>query len=211
MASLHDCAAVFGFATITCCCCSGYSQPPPPSYRGQFHRHYWITVTFPVAIGAAVLISSVRRQGLQIALAVAVVVPSLFSTLRIIGLPRDEVPTQSSSDNRLVADEQIADWYLSNRTPGDTLYAFCASAGFYGNALEDPPFPYLWFDGVRLIPGALDALRAMLSSSDRPTYVAVYQLPRACDESGKSEALLEQNYVPLTSVQGVKILVRSDR
>ena len=32
---------------------------------GQFHRHYWITVTFPVAIGAAVLISSVRRQGLQ--------------------------------------------------------------------------------------------------------------------------------------------------
>ena len=178
---------------------------------GQFHRHYWITVTFPVAIGAAVLISSVRRQGLQIALALGVVVPSLFSTLRIVGLPRDEVPTQSSSDGRLVADEKIADWYLANRAPGDTLYAFCASAGLYGNALEDPPFPYLWFDGVRLIPGALDALRAMLSSSDRPTYVAVYQLPRACDESGKSEALLEKNYVPLTSVQGVKILVRSDR
>jgi len=178
---------------------------------GQFHRHYWITITFPVAIGAAVLISAVRRQGLQAALALAVMLPSLFSSLRIIGLPRDQVPAQASSDTRLVTDEKVADWYLSNRAPGETLYAFCASAAFYGNALEDPPYPYLWFDGVRLIPGALDKLRAMLSSPERPTFVAVYQLPRACDESGKSETLLAQNYVPLTSVHGVKILVRSDR
>lgn len=179
---------------------------------GQFHRHYWITLTFPVAVAGAVALATVRRERLRSLLAWAVLVPGLVSALQIVELPRDQVPAWANHDPRLIVDERMAHWYLAHRGPGETMYIFCASAAFYGNAREDPPFPYLWLDGVQLVPGAREALGAMLSSeSDRPTFVALYQTASGCDPSGISAEALDNFYRPLTSVSGVKVLVRNDR
>lgn len=179
---------------------------------GQFHRHYWVTLTFPVAVIGAITIATVRRESLRMALAWLVLVPGLVSAVRIIELPRDQVPVRANNDPRLIIDEHMADWYLANHTPGETMYILCASAAFYGNALEDPPFPYLWLDGVQQVPGAREALSAMLSSeSDRPTFVAAYQTANGCDPSGASQTAIDNFYRPLTSLNGVKILVRADR
>ena len=188
---------------------------------GQFHRHYWITLTFPLAVIAAMLVASVHVLWIRSALAWVVIFPSLVSAAVIIGLPRDQVPVRASADPRSIIDEDMAKWFLSNRTNAKwfqvnqprpaTMYVYCASAAFYGNALEDPPYPYLWFDGVRQVPGAREALGAMLASQrERPTFVAMYQTPAGCDPSGVSEKALSHFYRPLTSVRGIQILVRND-
>jgi hypothetical protein len=179
---------------------------------GQFHRHYWITLTFPLAVIAAMLIASVRVFWIRSALAWAVIVPALVSAIVIIGLPRDQVPVRASNDPRLIIDEHMADWYRANHAPGETMYILCASAAFYGNALEDPPYPYLWLDGVRQVPGAREALGTMLSTAaQRPTFVALYQSTSGCDPSGVSGRAFDQYYRPLAIVDGVQIVVRTDR
>ena len=179
---------------------------------GQFHRHYWVTLAFPVAVIGAVLIAAIRVRWQQVAVVAFVLVPAIASSARLIALPRDQVPIRTSTDARLIKDEDMADWFLANRADGETMYIMCAGAAFYGNALEDPPFPYLWYDNVRQVPGAREQLGAMLTSVDtRPTFVALAQSPNGCDVSGVSTAALKSFYRPLARVRGTLILVRDDR
>ncbi|MUH51871.1 MAG: hypothetical protein F2789_11755, partial [Actinobacteria bacterium] len=154
---------------------------------GQFHRHYWVTLAFPIAVLGAVCITSLRGWRTQALVAAVVLLPAMVSSVRLIALPRQQVPLRTSTDPRLVKDEHMAHWYLANRAPGETMYIMCAGAAFYGNAREDPPFPYLWYDNVRQVPGARQQLGAMLTSAaSRPTFVALYQSPDGCDSSGIS-------------------------
>jgi hypothetical protein len=158
------------------------------------------------------LIASINVQSLRIVLVCMALFPAVGSAVAVIALSRDRVAVQADVDARLIVDERLADWYLTNRAPGETMYVFCASAAFYGNALQDPPFPYLWLDGVRQVPGARQALATLLSSpTQRPTFVARYQTASTCDSSGDSARALDTFYVPLTKIRGVQILVRSDR
>ena len=179
---------------------------------GQFHRHYWVTLTFPIGVIGAVLIASIRVRWHQLAVVAVVLVPALISSVRLIVLPRDQVPMRASTDPRLLYDEQLAHWYLATRGPGETMYIMCAGAAFYGNSLEVPPFPYLWYDNVLQVPGARQKLGAMLSSAaSRPTFVALYQSPNRCDLSGITSRALVTYYHPIRPVYGVQILVRNDR
>lgn len=179
---------------------------------GQFHRHYWVTLAFPIGVIGAVLIASIRVRWQQLTVVFLVLVPALVSSARLITLPREQVPMRASTDPRLLYDERLADWYRAIRIPGDTMYIMCAGAAFYGNAIEDPPFPYLWYDNVLQVPGAREKLGAMFTAAtSRPTYVALYQAPDRCDPSGVSSHALATSYHPLELVYGVEILKRNDR
>ena len=179
---------------------------------GQFHRHYWIILTFPVAVFGAVRLASVPARWLRIGLALIGVAPALIGAMRIISLPRDDVPFRSGTERRAMSGEHIATWFREHRMPAETMYMMCSNPAFYGMALEDPPFPYLWADGLRLVPGAREALGAFLTSTaTRPTFIAIYQPPDRCDPSGVSGLAIEKFYRPLTVIDDVQILVRTDR
>jgi hypothetical protein len=179
---------------------------------GQFYEHYWITLTFPVAVAAAVLIASIRIRRLSAMLAVIVVVPALVSAVQFITLPRSQVLVEVDGYGRSIKEERVGEWFLHTRTAGDSLYVMCASAAVYAYAHQDPPFPYLWFDNVHLVPGAAAQLSHLLRTPGaQPTYIALFQTPAGCTLDAESRRLLATQYEPFTRVDGVAILVLVDR
>jgi len=181
---------------------------------GLFHRHYYVTLTFPLACAAAVAIAPRRRPRvggwLLIALVGIVVAPSLISTSRVIVRDRDAAALLAHDDPRLVVDERVGQWYADHRTADSTLYAMCASAGAYAAADAIPPYPYLWLDGVQNGKDAQTKLIELFSEGDAPTFVAVYQDPSTCNPTGEVKALLEQRYSTITAVDGARILELRD-
>lgn len=175
---------------------------------GQFHRHYWVILAFPLGTVAGATVSLHPRAWVQATVAALVVAVPLLHAERDIRLPRDQVPVRLSADGRLTRDEEVARWFDARRQPGDSLYALCASAGLYANARVDPPFPYLWFDNVVQVPGARQRLEAMFSSPRRPTYVAVYERAQDCDPGGVVAEALRDHYKPVGQVGGIDIYER---
>jgi hypothetical protein len=173
---------------------------------GLFHRHYWVTLTFPFAAAAAVAISKIKGHvGIAIAVATLTVIPSLISTARVIVLDRAAVAIKAHNDPRLVVDERVARWYADNRTPGSTLYALCSSAAMYADADAIPPYPYLWLDGVQHGRGAQEKLVQLFAGDNPPTFVARYQAVRVCNPSGEVGTLLNERYRQVEDVDGAVI------
>jgi hypothetical protein len=173
---------------------------------GLFHRHYWVTLTFPFAAAAAVAISKIRGHvAIVIAVTTLTVIPSLISTGRVIVLDRAAVAITAHDDPRLTIDERVARWYADNRTPGSTLYALCASAAMYADANAIPPYPYLWLDGVQHGRGAQTQLVQLFAGDNPPTFVARYQAVRVCNPSGDVERLLTTRYRQVEDVDGAVI------
>ena len=172
------------------------SRPSPFLTGGLFHRHYWVTLTFPLACAAAVAIAPRRRPRLNGALLIAVVClvdRSIAHQHRaVIRLDRNEAALVAHDDPRLVVDERVGQWYADHRTADSTLYAMCASAGVYASADAIPPYPYLWLDGVQNGKGAQEQLVELFSGDDAPTFVAVYQNASLCNPSGQVETLLQR-------------------
>lgn len=173
---------------------------------GQFFRHYWTILAFPAATAAGVVIGAIRTHLVRAALTVAVLAGPAFATLDAMSLPRSEIGPALHDDVRLVRSERVAQWFTDAAAPGDRLYVMCVSAAVYGNADIDPPYPYLWWDGVRQIPGAADRLADMLAGNGRPRFLATFQAPASCDASGRVDELVRQLYVRRTVVDGVAIL-----
>ncbi len=172
---------------------------------GQFHRHYWVILAFPLGTLAGAAVSLHPRAWVQATVATLVVAVPLVHAERDIRLPRDQVPVRLSADARLTRDEEVARWFGARRQPGDSFYVLCASAAFYANARVDPPFPYLWFDNVVQVPGARHRLEAMFASQDRPRYVAVYEDAAQCDPSGVVAESLRLDYELEAQVDGIDI------
>jgi hypothetical protein len=173
---------------------------------GLFHRHYWVTLTFPFAAAAAVAIGKIRGHvAIAIAVATLSVIPSLISTGRVIVLDRAAVAITADNDPRLVVNERVARWYADNRTPGSTLYALCASAAVYAEADAIPPYPYLWLDGVQHGRGAQAQLVQLFAGDNPPTFVARYQAVRTCNPSGEVGTLLRERYRQVEDVDGAII------
>jgi 4-amino-4-deoxy-L-arabinose transferase-like glycosyltransferase len=181
---------------------------------GLFHRHYWVTLTFPLAAAAAVGIAARRRlrinSGMLIAVVCLVALPSLISTAHVVELERRDAALVAHDDPRLVVNEQVGKWYADHRTPDSTLYALCASAALYAYADAIPPFPYLWLDGVQHGRGAQEQLVDLFSGDHPPTFVAEYQSVSTCNPSGRVAALLFQRYEAIATVAGARILVLRD-
>jgi hypothetical protein len=175
---------------------------------GLFHRHYWVTLTIPLAAAAAVAMRKIPGR-LLIAGALAVSIPSFISTAQVIVLDRNEVAVVADGDPRSPINEHVADWYRQHRTPGSTLYVMCASAALYALADAIPPYRYLWYDGVLHGKGAQDELVGLFAGDNAPTFVAMYQDARACNPSGRVDALLKERYTRAAVVDGVSILMRN--
>ncbi|MEO7370200.1 MAG: hypothetical protein ABIZ69_05010, partial [Ilumatobacteraceae bacterium] len=159
---------------------------------GLFHRHYWVTLTFPLAAAAAVALSRIKLRPMAIALTCVAIVPSLISTGKVIVLDRAAAALRASDDPRLVIDEQIGQWYADHRMPGSTLYVMCASAGAYAAADAIPPYPYLWLDGVQHGRDSQQKLVALFTGDHPPTFVADYQSAILCNPSGQVERVLAE-------------------
>jgi 4-amino-4-deoxy-L-arabinose transferase-like glycosyltransferase len=173
---------------------------------GQFFRHYWTILAIPAATAAGATIGAVRTQLGRVVLVGAVLAGPVVVAIDAMSLPRGEIGPRLHDDVRLVQSEQVAQWFTDEAQPGDELYVMCVSAAVYGNGDIDPPYPYLWWDGVRQIPGAGDLLAAMLDDAGRPRFLAVFQTPESCDPSGRVDELVRQHYARRTVVDGVAIL-----
>lgn len=177
---------------------------------GLFHRHYWVLLMFPIGVGVGLLAALPTRQAVSRAALAAMAVVPLAATINGARLSRDQVGPKLEGDGRLVINEHVADWVRQHRTDRyDAVYAMCASAGLYGNIDSDPPYPYLWFLGVRAIDGATELLAETLRSEDRPRFVAVYQSPNSCDPSGATQAALDANYRRVEVVSRVVMYERT--
>jgi hypothetical protein len=182
---------------------------------GLFHRHYWVTLTFPLAAAAAVALAPRSRERITglalIAIACLVALPSVISTARVIVRDRAEAAAIAYGDPRGVVDEQVGRWYRENRTASSTIYAMCASAALYVSADTIPPYPYLWLDGVQHGKDAQDKLVELFAGDNPPTFVAQYQRTSVCNPSGQVETLLTERYFSRTVVAGARIFeLRSD-
>jgi len=182
---------------------------------GLFHRHYWVTLTFPLAAAAAVGIAGSRRlrinSHLMIAVTCVVAIPSLISTSQVIVLDPGAAALLAHDDPRLVINEQVGQWYIEHRTSDSTLYALCASAALYASADAIPPYPYLWLDGVQHGKGAQEQLVELFAGDHPPTFVVEYQNVALCNPSGRIGALLYQRYDTAATVDGARILMLRDR
>ena len=181
---------------------------------GLFHRHYWVTLTFPLAAAAGVAIATGmgrrRPAGLLVVVAGLVAIPSVISTADVMVLDRGSVAILADDDPRLVVDERIGQWYRDHRTPGSTLFAMCASAGLYAAADAIALYPYLWLDGVQHGKDAQTKLVQLFAGDDAPTFVAMYGTANKCNPSGAVEELLNRRYVTREIVSGAVVLMRRD-
>jgi hypothetical protein len=176
---------------------------------GQFFHHYWVILAAPVAVCTAVAVASWRSSVGVLALGAVAVLPAVATTIDVIRLPRDLIPVAVSGYGRSVKEEEVGRWFTHERRAGETIYVLCASASVYAHSDADPPFPYLWFDGVNQVPGAKQMLADLLTDPEHaPTFVARFQDEALC---GVQQGILDQLYKPFTTVEGVSIWVRNDR
>ncbi len=176
---------------------------------GLFHRHYWVTLTFPLATAAGVALARLNPR-LLVAVTCLLAIPSVISTAEVIDLDRAAVALRAHDDPRPSIDERVGQWYIEHRTPHSTLYVMCASAGLYANADAIAPYPYLWLDGVQNGRDAQARLVDLFAGDTPPTFVAIYQTVEVCNPSGEIEVLLEQRYRTRTVVDGAAILTLRD-
>lgn len=170
---------------------------------GNYHRHYVVQLSFPLAVALAVALTagpepSPRRLLRTTTIAVALPLAISFA---LIAHPAWE------RDPRVEADVAIARWYRAHRPSADAdLLPVCASATWYVVADAAPRTPYLWVDHVRSARGSPAALVALLTGTDRPTYLAMHQPPDRCDPSGALGRAIERHYRRVATVDGVPIL-----
>ena len=174
---------------------------------GQFFRHYWVSLLFPLAAIGGYVIGSIRIGWQRVGLAALLLLPAFIAWEKVVLLPRVSV-AMNIDDYAARQAEEIADRLGPRLAADDEVYVFCARADQYALLEKDPPFPYLWLDGVRKVPGALDQLRDLLASEDRPDFLIIYQ--RECDKSGGLDAVVEENYEWDSVVAGLLIMRAKD-
>lgn len=170
---------------------------------GNYHRHYWIQLVFPVAVACGIATTAGRRQterALVRSTALAVALPLVIS-LVLIARPTIE------QDPRVAADAAIARWFEQHRpAPDSDLLPLCASVTWYVDIGQLPRTPYLWVDHVRAGRGSIPHLLALLDGPDRPTYLAMHQPADRCDPSGRLERAIDRHYRRVATIDGVPIL-----
>lgn len=175
---------------------------------GNYHRHYWIQLAFPVATAAAVAITAGPAQPerqLVRTTALALALPLVIS-LGLIARPSWE------RDPRVDADAAIARWYREHRSAStDDLLPLCASVTWYLEAGHLPRTPYLWVDHVRSGRGSIPELVALLDGPTRPTFLAMRHRADRCDPSGRLGRAIDRHYRQAATVDGVDVLEATGR
>lgn len=175
---------------------------------GNYHRHYWITVVFPLALVLALIVADrepsedgpwpIPPRELVLACVVPVVVTAVL--MAFPGLEQDD---------RLQQNRAIAAWVEDHREgTNGILLPVCGSADYHVVAGQTPPYRYLWVDNVVAADDAIDDMVALIEDPDGPAFVARFQPLTDCDETGRVEAALEQNFEEAAVVEGIPVLRR---
>jgi hypothetical protein len=178
------------------------------SSGGQFLRHYWVTLTFPLAAIAGVAVAAVPPR-LRWGLVSVIAAICLWSWADLAFEPSDQVPAAVNNDFRSSKAEHLGDWLRDQMQPGDTMFTMCATAQTYAHAEADPPYPYLWRDGVLRARDSRVKLIALFET-DAPTWVVRFDDPVACSGSSELAAMIDARYREAVVIDGVAILRRVD-
>ncbi|MCU1395890.1 MAG: hypothetical protein JWM34_4318 [Ilumatobacteraceae bacterium] len=174
---------------------------------GGFWRHYWMLLAAPFSALAGVGLVAIPRP--RVPLLASIITPCLIISAWVYTGSTTDLLVRAASDPHAVTDQRVAAWFTQHRAPGQSLYAMCASAGLYADAHQDPGYPFLWFLEVHDGANAQNRLVDYLDDPARaPTYVAVYQTPKSCDDSGRVARIVASSYRQVAIVSGVAILVR---
>ena len=178
---------------------------------GLFHGHYYVGLVAPLtALGAVGIARIVRGRPSRVAVA-AVVAACLVPLVALALVVAEDGPRHrslaSSGDDRIVTDAAVARYLRAHTRPSDRIYALYADASIYFVADRRSPYPYLWFLGVKHIPGAIERLRATLSGPRAPLYIARYQPADAID--GGVARIVARDYRQVATIDGIPILRRA--
>lgn len=180
---------------------------------GNYHRHYWIQLTFPICVLVALALArpstadgvdvdgaDLSGHDLRATLARVLALPLVISLVLIAapGLERDR---------RIGIDAGLAAWVQDQSgDPRPDLLPLCGSVTYYVAADALPRYRYLWVDHVRSARGATHLLVDLLDDPDRPVFVAEHQPVERCDPSGRVQAALDRHYRPVAEIDGIVVL-----
>lgn len=177
------------------------------------HPHYWVQAVAPLSVLAASMVPSVVHLERQLrrfaiaALAGAVLLPVVGQAV-VLGRPASSRPALLTGDRRQAADPAIADWLRAHDPVYGQVFAFVGAAETYLDSGRGTGYPYLWYEPVQHVPGALPSLGRWLASNAGPRFVVVYQSPRTVDPSGLLTRILARDYTLAVTIDGYRILAR---
>ncbi len=175
---------------------------------GQFFRHYWVTLTFPVAALGGMLVAASSATARRAAL-VVVVLAAAVPWAQLAFLDGTDVPLEAGDGSRLTAAEHVGRWLADRTEPGDTVYVMCAAANTYAYAGVDPPVRYLWSDGIRRAKGAQAELSALFADSP-PTWLVMFDKVTFCSADPLVATVIAERYAGAIELDGVRILRLED-
>jgi 4-amino-4-deoxy-L-arabinose transferase-like glycosyltransferase len=166
---------------------------------GSYWRHYLIALVPAAAAGAAALCQRYRLVG-----AVAVVAIAFVPVTHAA-----DVAIHDKADNYQRAGVTLGHYIRARSLPGATLYAMYSKPNALYYAGLRVPYPYNWSLMIRAVPGARDALRRVLASPQRPTWILRAHGPKefGLDASGATRRLLAQHYRRVATVCGTPLLL----
>lgn len=175
---------------------------------GLFHPHY--------VIGLAPVLSVLGALSLDRLARCAPAPAALLGCACLLGLGLSAWPSlssvdplersrQSSADQRIVTDAEVAAYLRAHTAPTDRIFAMYANAGLYVVADRPPASPYLWRLNLEEVPGAIDELAAVFNGAGAPRYVAVYAAPDSLRGGGAVADAFGRRYRLETHVAGVPI------
>ncbi|MFN8018117.1 MAG: hypothetical protein U0P45_08340 [Acidimicrobiales bacterium] len=133
---------------------------------GNYHRHYWVQVAFPLGVAVALGLGAASAPDaappspaeVRPVLARALALP-LAVTLLLVAVPGLE------RDPRVDRDAAVAAWVRAHRPMGSReLLPLCAEVTYQARTGQRPRFPYVWVDHVRAADGARRQLAALLDA-----------------------------------------------
>jgi hypothetical protein len=159
-----------------------------------YWRHYYVQLIPPLALLAAIGVTSMRSR-LYRSVAVTLAVAPVGTAL--VGLA---VASAEDRERRIAHlhefrdHERIAAQLQERFEPGDTVYVLVSEADLYFVIGRPARYPYLWGHPVRETPGALGELRELLSSDQRPEWLIQYHSPNRLDPSGRLRRIIRRYY-----------------
>ena len=177
------------------------------------HPHYWVQAVAPLSVLAASAVPSIAQMDRRLrrvaitALAAAVLIPVVGQVV-VLARPAASRPVLLTGDRRQAADTAIADWLRAHDPVAGQVFAFVGAAETYLDSGRGTGYPYLWYEPVQHVPGALPMLGRWLASNAGPRYVVVFQSPRTVDPSGGLTRILARDYTLAVTIDGYRILAR---
>jgi hypothetical protein len=174
---------------------------------GNFHPHYYLQLVPPLSLLAAVGVRTLWLSAPRPAIAAAAAAAGATFALAMPvawATPAEQAETIWPRDPHLIHDAVLARYVRAHTHPRQRILAVWADADLYYLADRGPAVRYLWSSNVASIPGALQAVQRALATR-RAELVLVVQPVAKLDPTGRTAALLRQEYKRVARVGGASI------